>query len=40
VTDFARGYHDLGANLVVGHGRIVFQGTPGDFGENPAVRKE
>jgi len=25
---------------VMGHGRIVFQGTPADFGENPAVRKE
>src|SRR5580692_9301031 len=25
---------------VMGHGRIVFQGTPDDFGENSAVRKE
>jgi branched-chain amino acid transport system ATP-binding protein len=25
---------------VMGHGRIVFQGTPADFGENAAVRKE
>jgi len=25
---------------VMGHGRIVFQGTPADFGENSAVRKE
>ena len=25
---------------VMGHGRIVFQGTPVDFGENSAVRKE
>jgi branched-chain amino acid transport system ATP-binding protein len=25
---------------VMGHGRIVFEGTPGDFGENSAVRKE
>jgi branched-chain amino acid transport system ATP-binding protein len=22
------------------HGKIVFQGTPADFGENSAVRKE
>jgi branched-chain amino acid transport system ATP-binding protein len=25
---------------VMGHGRIVFEGTPADFGENSAVRKE
>jgi branched-chain amino acid transport system ATP-binding protein len=25
---------------VMGHGKIVFQGTPADFGENSAVRKE
>ena len=25
---------------VMGHGRIVFRGTPADFGENSAVRKE
>ncbi|GAC1494671.1 MAG: ABC transporter ATP-binding protein [Bradyrhizobium sp.] len=25
---------------VMGHGKIVFQGKPGDFGENSAVRKE
>jgi branched-chain amino acid transport system ATP-binding protein len=25
---------------VMGHGKIVFQGTPSDFGENPAVRRE
>jgi branched-chain amino acid transport system ATP-binding protein len=25
---------------VMGHGRIVFEGTPGDFGDNSAVRKE
>jgi len=25
---------------VMGHGRIVFQGTPDDFYNNPAVRKE
>jgi branched-chain amino acid transport system ATP-binding protein len=25
---------------VMGHGRIVFQGTPADFGENSAVRRE
>jgi branched-chain amino acid transport system ATP-binding protein len=25
---------------VMGHGKIVFQGTPVDFGENAAVRKE
>jgi branched-chain amino acid transport system ATP-binding protein len=25
---------------VMGHGKIVFQGTPVDFGENSAVRKE
>jgi branched-chain amino acid transport system ATP-binding protein len=25
---------------VMGHGRIVFQGTPADFGVNSAVRKE
>jgi branched-chain amino acid transport system ATP-binding protein len=25
---------------VMGHGRIVFQGTPADFGANSAVRKE
>jgi branched-chain amino acid transport system ATP-binding protein len=25
---------------VMGHGRIVFEGTPGDLGENSAVRKE
>jgi branched-chain amino acid transport system ATP-binding protein len=25
---------------VMGHGRIVFQGGPGDFGANSAVRKE
>ena len=25
---------------VMGHGKIVFQGTPADFGENAAVRKE
>jgi branched-chain amino acid transport system ATP-binding protein len=25
---------------VMGHGKIVFQGTPADFGENPAVRRE
>jgi len=25
---------------VMGHGRIVFQGTPVDFGENSAVRRE
>jgi branched-chain amino acid transport system ATP-binding protein len=25
---------------VMGHGRIVFQGAPSDFGENSAVRKE
>jgi branched-chain amino acid transport system ATP-binding protein len=25
---------------VMGHGRIVFEGTPGDFGKNPAVRQE
>src|SRR5580704_10108858 len=25
---------------VMGHGKIVFQGTPGDFGDNSAVRKE
>ena len=25
---------------VMGHGRIVFEGTPDDFGENSAVRKE
>jgi len=26
--------------FVMGHGRIVFQGGPGDFGANSAVRKE
>ena len=25
---------------VMGHGKIVFQGTPADFGENSAVRRE
>jgi branched-chain amino acid transport system ATP-binding protein len=25
---------------VMGHGRIVFEGTPADFGKNPAVRQE
>jgi branched-chain amino acid transport system ATP-binding protein len=25
---------------VMGHGRIVFQGGPEDFGANSAVRKE
>ena len=25
---------------VMGHGKIVFEGTPADFGENSAVRKE
>jgi len=25
---------------VMGHGRIVFQGKPADFGANSAVRKE
>jgi branched-chain amino acid transport system ATP-binding protein len=25
---------------VMGHGRIVFEGTPADFGENSSVRKE
>jgi branched-chain amino acid transport system ATP-binding protein len=25
---------------VMGHGRIVFQGTPADFGDNSAVRRE
>ena len=25
---------------VMGHGRIVFEGTPADLGANPAVRKE
>jgi branched-chain amino acid transport system ATP-binding protein len=25
---------------VMGHGRIVFEGRPSDFGENSAVRKE
>jgi branched-chain amino acid transport system ATP-binding protein len=25
---------------VMGHGKIVFQGTPADFGENAAVRRE
>ena len=25
---------------VMGHGRIVFEGTPDDLGENSAVRKE
>jgi branched-chain amino acid transport system ATP-binding protein len=24
----------------MGHGKIVFQGTPADFGENSLVRKE
>jgi branched-chain amino acid transport system ATP-binding protein len=24
----------------MGHGRIVFQGTPADFGDNSAVRRE
>jgi branched-chain amino acid transport system ATP-binding protein len=26
--------------FVMGHGRIVFQGRPDDFGANPAVRRE
>jgi branched-chain amino acid transport system ATP-binding protein len=25
---------------VMGHGRIVFEGTPADLGRNSAVRKE
>jgi branched-chain amino acid transport system ATP-binding protein len=25
---------------VMGHGKVVFQGTPADFGENSAVRRE
>jgi branched-chain amino acid transport system ATP-binding protein len=25
---------------VMGHGRIVFEGTPADLGSNPAIRKE
>jgi branched-chain amino acid transport system ATP-binding protein len=25
---------------VMGHGRIVFEGTPADFGKNPAIRQE
>ena len=25
---------------VMGHGRIVFQGTPADLGNNAAIRKE
>jgi branched-chain amino acid transport system ATP-binding protein len=25
---------------VMGHGRIVFEGTPADLGANSAVRKE
>jgi branched-chain amino acid transport system ATP-binding protein len=25
---------------VMGHGKIVFQGTPADFGENSAIRRE
>ena len=29
-----------GRVLVMGHGRIVFEGTPGDLDNNPAIRSE
>jgi ABC-type branched-subunit amino acid transport system ATPase component len=31
---------DLAPVYVMGHGRIVFQGEPADFGANSAMRKE
>jgi ABC-type branched-subunit amino acid transport system ATPase component len=27
-------------NIVMGHGRIVFEGTPAEFASNGAIRKE